>query len=146
MSNGEFSLAATDRKMTFRAIISETSNTVCVWSWWRIAIMYTLEELFILVIIGNIPLIIHVCHLFYVIGRYYIIRDIRYPSTLILSSKIMYRYVLWRMRCSVTEHSSTAWGANFFNYLFHVYYNAISDNFENKFMCGSNVRIDSNLT
>ena len=37
-------------------------------------------------------------------------------------------------------------GANFFNYLFHVYFNAISDNFENKFMGGSNVRIDSNLT
>ena len=68
--------------------------------------MYTLKALCILVIIGNIPLII--CHLFYVIGRYYIIRDIRYPSTLILSSKIMYRYVLWQMRCSVTKHSSTA--------------------------------------
>ena len=37
-------------------------------------------------------------------------------------------------------------GAKFFNYLFHVYFNAISDNLENKFMGGSNVRIDSNLT
>ena len=67
-----------------------------------------ISALCILVIIDNIPLII--CHLFYVIGRYYIIRDIRYPSALILSSKIMYRYVLWQMRCSVTEHSSTARG------------------------------------
>ena len=33
--------------------------------------LYTLKALCILVIIGNIPLI--VCHLFYVIGRYYII-------------------------------------------------------------------------
>ena len=42
------------------------------------------------------------------------------------------------------------WGrgehTNFFNYLFHIYFNAISNNFENKFMGGSNVRIDSNLT
>ena len=37
-------------------------------------------------------------------------------------------------------------GANFFNYQFHVYFNAISDNFENKFIGGSNVRIDSNLS
>ena len=37
-------------------------------------------------------------------------------------------------------------GANFFNYLFHGCFNAISDNFENKFMGGSNVCIDSNLT
>ena len=66
----------------------------------------TLKALCILVIIGNIPLI--VCHLFYVVGRYYIIPDIRNPSTLILSSEIMYRYVLLQMRCSVTEHSSTA--------------------------------------
>ena len=35
---------------------------------------------------------------------------------------------------------------NFFNYLFHIYFNAISNNFENKFIGGSNVPIDSNLT
>ena len=39
----------------------------------RIAIV-TLNALIIFVITGNIPLI--VCHLFYVIGRHYIIRDI----------------------------------------------------------------------
>ena len=105
MSNGEISLAATDSKMTFRAIISKTSNTGCVWSFQQYQ-LYTLKTLCILISIGNIPLI--VCHLFYVVGRYYIIPDIRNPSTLILSSKIMYRYVLCRMRCSVTDHSSTA--------------------------------------
>ena len=93
MSNGEISLAATDRKMTFPAIISKTSNTGCVWSFQLIAIVHI--ESVILVIIGNIPLI--VCHLIYVVGRYYIIPDICTPSTLIVSSKIMYRYVLWQM-------------------------------------------------
>ena len=44
--------------------------------------LYTLKALCALVIIGNIPLI--VCHLFDVVGRYYIIPDIRNPSTLIL--------------------------------------------------------------
>ena len=85
MSKGEISLAATDRKMTFHAIISKTSNTGCVWSFQRIAIVH---------IDSNIPLI--VCHLFDV-GKYYIIPDIRNPSTLLLSGKIMYRYVLWQM-------------------------------------------------
>ena len=78
----------------------------------------------IMYIIGNIPLI--VCHLLYVVGRYYKIPDIRKPSTLILSSQIMYRYVLWQMRFSVTEAhyregvfyfklmNKTSWQAHFF--------------------------------
>ena len=108
MFNGEISLAATDCKMPFPAIISKTSNTGCVWSFQRIPIVHIESVICILVIIGIIPLI--VCHLFYVVGRYYIIPDIRNPSTLILSSEIMYRYVLWQIRCSLTEHSSTARG------------------------------------
>ena len=47
MSNGEISLAATDRKMTFPAIIFKTSNTGCVWSFQRIPIVHIESVMYI---------------------------------------------------------------------------------------------------
>ena len=49
MSNGEISLAATDRKMTFSEIISKTSNTGCVdlWSFQRITIVHIASVMYI---------------------------------------------------------------------------------------------------
>ena len=44
-----------------------------MWSFRRIAIVHVESVKALLVIIGNIPLII--CHLFYVIGRYYIVHN-----------------------------------------------------------------------
>ena len=39
--------------------------------------------------------------------------------------------------CSLVDMGGGGGGAIIFNYLFHVYFNAISDNFQNKFMGGA---------
>ena len=82
--------------MTFPSIISKTSNTGL-----RMVISANTNcthwKRYVYLLLSAISCLLY--------STYF-----RNPSTLILSSEIMYRYVLWQMRFSVTEHSSTARG------------------------------------
>ena len=92
--------------MTFRAIITKTSNNVCVWSFHRIAIVHIESVMYISYYRKYpaycMPLIL--CYWKILHNMLYINIDIiKYNNAPVC-------FFLWRMRCSVTEHSSTARG------------------------------------
>ena len=100
--------------MTFCTIISETSNTGCEWSFRRIQIVYVKSVMHISYYWKYPGYCMRFYFVFDVIEICYIRRDNRYPTTLILSSKII--CVLWQMRWSVTGHSVYVEGVHYLYY------------------------------
>ena len=97
------------RSIHFKSQKVNYASTGCVWSFQRIPIVHIESVMYIMQYPAHcMPLIL---------SCWKIISDIRNPSTLILSSEIMYRYVLWQMTevlSDGTHQHSTGGGGGYF--------------------------------